>query len=208
MPKKKIKLGVLISGSGTNLQRIIDGCESGEIPAQVVLVISDKGDAYGLKRAQKHGVPNVFLNPKDFKSPKEYNREILLVLEDYDVDLVAMAGYMRLLGEEVIKAYPNWVMNIHPALLPSFPGEHGVRDALQYGVKVSGVTVQFANEVFDEGPIILQESVPVFDDDTEETLHQRLHEIEYRLYPEAIKLFAEGRLEVKGRKVIRKDESK
>ena len=116
-----------------------------------------------------------------------------------------MAGYMRLLGKEVLDGFPNRVMNIHPALLPSFPGADGAGDALSYGVKVSGVTVQFANEVFDEGPIILQDSVPVYDDDTKETLHQRLHEIEYRLYPEAIKLFAEGRLAIKDRKVIRKD---
>ena len=196
-----IRLGVLISGSGSNLQAIIDKCEAGELPARVAVVISNKGDAYGLKRAEKHAIPSVFLPRKEFPDEVSYNSAILHHLKEHEVDLVVMAGYMRLLGKEVLDAYPNRVLNLHPALLPSFPGAHGIEDALDYGVKVTGVTVHFANEIFDEGPIILQEAVPILEDDTEETLAERIHAVEHVLYPRAIKLYCEGRLEIDGRKI-------
>lgn len=197
----KIKVGVLASGSGTNLQAIIGASEKGEIPAQVALVLSDKKDAFALKRAENQDIPHFFVDPKKFSSREEYDTELLRILNEYQADLVVLAGFMRLMSSVFIKAFRNRVMNIHPALLPSFPGTHGVRDALGYGVKVCGVTVHFADEGLDTGPIILQEAVPVLEKDTEETLHNRIHRAEYRVYPEAIKLFAEGRLKIEGRKV-------
>jgi phosphoribosylglycinamide formyltransferase-1 len=198
---EKVKIGVLISGSGSNLQAIMDKCESGDIAADVVVVVSNKADAYGLTRAANHNVDGVFLNRKEHDGEASYNNAILQVLRNHGVDLVVMAGYMRLLGKEVLNAYPNKVMNIHPALLPSFPGAHGIKDALDYGVKATGVTVHFANEVFDEGPIILQETLPVFEDDSEESLAERIHAIEHEIYPRAIKLYCEGKLVIEGRKV-------
>ncbi|MBS3909795.1 MAG: phosphoribosylglycinamide formyltransferase [Actinobacteria bacterium] len=196
-----VKLGVLISGSGSNLQAVIDSCEAGELGAEVAVVISNRADAYGLVRAEQHGIARVVLPRKAFADEASYNSAIRDTLKEHDVELVVMAGYMRLLGKEVLDAYVNRVVNLHPALLPSFAGAHGIKDALDYGVKVAGVTVHFANEVFDEGPIILQEALAVREDDTEETLAARVHEIEHRILPEAIKLYSEGRLEVVGRKV-------
>jgi phosphoribosylglycinamide formyltransferase-1 len=200
-----VKLGVLISGSGSNLQAIIDRCEAGELGSEVAVVISNRADAYGLVRAEQHGIARVVLPRKAFADEASYNSAIRDTLKEHDVELVVMAGYMRLLGKEVLDAYANRVVNLHPALLPSFAGAHGIKDALDYGVKVAGVTVHFANEVFDEGPIILQEALAVREDDTEETLAERIHEIEHRILPKAIKLYAEGRLEVVGRKVRIKD---
>lgn len=203
-----LKLGVLLSGSGTNLQAIIDACERGALPARVVVVISDRPEAYGLVRAEKHGIPGVVVERQAFKSSSDFNHYILSLLKSHDVQLVVMAGYMRLLGKEVLDAYPDAVLNIHPALLPSFAGAHGIRDALDRGVKVTGVTIHFANEVFDHGPIIAQEAIVVADDDTEESLAERIHAVEHRLYPAVIKLYAEGRLHVDGRKVRIIEEAK
>ena len=196
-----VRLGVLISGSGSNLQAVIDRCEAGELGSEVAVVISSRADAYGLVRAEEHGIARVVLPRKAFADETSYNSAIRDTLKEHDVELVVMAGYMRLLGKEVLNAYVNRVVNLHPALLPSFAGAHGIKDALDYGVKVVGVTVHFANEVFDEGPIILQEALAVREDDTEETLAVRIHEIEHRILPAAIKLYSEGRLEVVGRKV-------
>jgi len=198
---KEIRLGVLASGSGTNLQAIIDSSEAGKIPARVTVVLSDKADAFALKRAEKHGISHFFVDPKKFDSGEDYDKELIRILKEHQVDLMILAGFMRLMSSLFIQTFRNRVMNIHPALLPSFPGTHGVRDALNYGVKVSGVTVHFADEGLDTGPIILQEAVPVLEDDTEETLHNRIHQAEYRVYPEAIRLFAEGRLKIEGRRV-------
>jgi len=198
---KKIKLGVLASGSGTNLQAIIDACESGEVSAEVVLVVSNVSDAYSLERAKKHGIKAVFIDKDNFESRKDYDGELISILRDNQVDLVVLAGYMLLVGSEFVRAFKGRIMNIHPALLPSFPGTHGVKDALDYGVKVSGVTVHFVDEGLDTGPIILQEAVAVMENDTVESLHGRIHQAEYRIYPAAIKLFAEGRLKIEGRKV-------
>ncbi len=198
---EKLRVGVLASGGGTNLQAIIDASEAGEISAEVVVVISDCDDAHALVRAAKFRIANFCYQPKEFETRDDLNHQIRETLDVHNVGLVVMAGYMRLLGREVLSAYENRVLNIHPALLPSFPGAHGVRDALDYGVKVAGLTVHFASEEFDEGPVIFQEAVPVYDDDTEETLHNRIHELEYRLYPLAVKYYALGRLKVEGRKV-------
>ncbi len=196
-----LRLGVLVSGSGSNLQAIIDKCAMGELPAEVAVVISDRADAFALERARRAGVPAVFVDREAHGSASAFNAEIARILRQHDVGLVVMAGYMRLLGREVLEAYPNRVLNLHPALLPSFPGAHGIADALAYGVKVTGVTVHFANEKFDDGPIILQEAVYVREDDDEESLAERIHEVEHRILPEAIKLFAEGRLKIEGKRV-------
>lgn len=201
MSNGKTRLGVLISGSGSNLQSIIDKCESGYLPAEVAVVISNKAGAYGLTRAENHGIPGVVLVRKEHLDESSYNEAVLGALHAHNVDLVVMAGYMRLLGAEVLDAYPNKVLNLHPALLPSFPGAHGITDALDYGVKVTGVTVHFANEVFDEGPIILQEAVPVAEDDTENSLAKKIHAVEHVLYPRAIKLYCEGALTIEGKRV-------
>lgn len=202
------RLGVLISGSGTNLENIARRIEEGSLPARIAVVLSDREDAYGLVRAREHGLQALFVDPAAFPDRASYDRELLRVLEANGVELVVLAGYMRLVGPEFVDRYRLRIMNIHPALLPSFPGTSGVADALAYGVKVTGVTVHFVDEGLDTGPIILQEAVPVLPGDDVETLHQRIHEVEYRLYPEAIRLFCLGRLRVEGRRVFILEEGK
>lgn len=198
---RKLQIGVLISGSGTNLQAIIDATEAGGIDARVAVVISSHAGAHGLVRARKHDIDGVHIDRGDFNTSHDYNRAILRELRAHDVDLVVMAGYMRLLGKEVLNEFPNAVVNLHPALLPSFPGASGIKDAFDYGVKVTGVTVHFANEVFDEGPIIAQECVAIAEDDTLESLEAKMHEVEHRLLPQALQLIAQGRVSVVGRRV-------
>lgn len=195
------RFGVLISGSGTNLQSIIDACASGEIAGEVAVVVSNRADAFGLERARRAGVHALHVDPKAYPDAASYNHALRLALDAHAVDYVIMAGYMKLLGAEVLDAYPSRVVNIHPALLPSFPGAHGIRDAFDHAVKVTGVTVHFANEVFDEGPIIAQEAVPVLEGDTIESLEQRIHAVEHRLYPAALAVIADGRIVIEGRKV-------
>ncbi|MEN6430445.1 MAG: phosphoribosylglycinamide formyltransferase [Coriobacteriales bacterium] len=197
----EFRVGVLISGSGTNLQALIDAFAAGVIDGQVVVVISNKYDAFGLVRAKRAGIPTELVDPARFRSIEEYNHAITEVLLRYEVSLVVMAGYMRLLGQEVLSAFEGKVMNLHPALLPAFPGASAIRDAFEYGVKVTGVTVHFADEGFDRGPIICQEAVRVEEDDTVATLEAKIHEVEHRLLVEAVKLFSQGRLEIVGRKV-------
>ena len=194
-----MRIGVLVSGSGTNLQAILDACEAGDLPAEVVCVVSDREDAYALVRAGCAGLPAMFIDRKAYRDEDEFNHAILDVLQGCGVDYVVMAGYMRLLGKEVLDAFPMRVLNIHPTLLPSFPGAHGIRDAFEYGVKVTGVTVHFANEVFDRGPILAQEEVYVDDADTVETLEAKIHKVEHRLYPAALKAIASGRVRIEGR---------
>ena len=196
-----ITLGILISGSGTNLQAIIEAIEAGELDARIGLVLSNKQDAYGLTRARTAGIEAHFVDPRTFDSMHEYNETLREALQASDVDYVVMAGYMKLLGAEVLNAFPHRVVNLHPALLPSFPGAHGIADALDYGVKVTGVTVHFADEVFDRGAIIAQEAVVVREDDTQESLAERIHEVEHRLYPAALQLIAENKVHISGRKV-------
>ena len=199
-------IGVLVSGSGSNLQSIIDHVESGYLKdVKLSVVISDKRDAYALERAKIHGIDAVFIDPQSHGSKMEFEKKIIETLQLYNVDLVLLAGYMRILGSEVIQTYRDRIMNIHPALLPSFKGLHGPRQALEYGVKVAGCTVHFVDEGMDSGPIIIQSSVPVKDDDTENTLASRILEQEHRIFPEAIKLFTEGKLKVDGRIVLRRD---
>jgi phosphoribosylglycinamide formyltransferase-1 len=194
-----LALGVLISGSGTNLQAIIDACASGAIDARVAVVIANKESAYGIERARKAGIPAVHLDPASYGDTRAYNHAIAETLESHGVKLVVMAGYMRLLGREVLEAYPHAVINLHPALLPSFPGASAIHDAFEHGVKVTGVTVHFADEEFDRGPIISQEPVRIEEDDTLASLEAKIHEAEHRLLPEAIGLIAGGRIRLDGR---------
>jgi phosphoribosylglycinamide formyltransferase-1 len=194
-----LRVGVLLSGSGTNLQAILDAAPGS--PYEVVVVVSDRADAGGLERARRAGVPAVHVDPKAFPSREAFDEVLVRVLEEHRVGLVCLAGFMRILSPTFVKAFEGRILNIHPALLPAFPGAHAVRDALAWGVKVTGTTVHIVDEEVDHGPIVLQEAVPVLEDDDEETLHQRIKAVEHRLYPEAIRLVAEGRLRVEGRRV-------
>ena len=204
-PVNTPRLGVLASGRGSNLQAIIDAIERGTLHAQIAVVISNKKDALALERARKHGVTDVFLDPKPFAgqpdSREAYDRAVLEVLRKHDVDLVLLAGYMKIVTSVLIGAYQNRMMNIHPSLLPAFPGLEGQKKALEWGVKVAGCTVHFVTEGVDEGPIIMQAAVPILDGDTPETLAARILEEEHRIFPRAVQLYAEGRLTVEGRRV-------
>jgi len=196
-----LRIGVLASGRGSNLQAIIDVIEGGKLDGRLAVVVSDRADAQALERALKHGVKGVFVDPKAYPNREAFDQAVLGVLAENRVELVCLAGYMRVLSPTFVRALPGQIMNIHPALLPSFPGLHAQRQALQYGVKVSGATVHFVDEGVDTGPIICQAAVPVSGDDTEQTLAARILEQEHQLYARAIRLFAEGRLEIRGRRV-------
>jgi phosphoribosylglycinamide formyltransferase-1 len=208
---KPVPIGVLISGSGTNLQAIIDAIATKKLDANIAVVLSNKADAYGLARAQNHGIRTEVLDHKAFASREAYDQAVVDLLRGRGVELVVLAGFMRLLSPVFIKAYSNRIMNIHPALLPSFPGLHVQKKALDHGVRFAGCTVHFVNEDCDEGPIIIQAVVPVFPDESEEQLAARILKQEHRIYPRAIQLYAEGRLHVVGRRVLvdrlAKDES-
>jgi len=199
---KQVPIGVLISGTGTNLQAIIDAIESGKLDAKIEVVLSNKADAYGLVRARNHQIPTEVLNHKNFSSRETYDEAVVALLRERRVELVVLAGFMRLLSAVFVKAYSNRIMNIHPALLPAFPGLNVQQRALEHGARFSGCTVHFVNEECDEGPIIIQAVVPVLPDDTGETLAVRILEQEHRIYPRAIQLFAEGRLKIIGRRVL------
>ena len=201
MADNKLRIAVLVSGSGTNLQAILDHCAAGNINGEVVCVISNRASAFGLERAKTHGIPGHYLGHKLFSDRKEYDAALVQTLNSYNVELVVLAGFMRIVTPVLLDAFPLGVMNIHPALLPAFPGLDAQRQAIEYGVKVSGCTVHFVDDGTDTGPIILQSVVPVLEDDTEETLSRRIHVEEHRLYPEAIRLFAEKRITVEGRRV-------
>jgi len=193
-----LNLGVLASGRGSNFQAIIDEIEKGRINAKIQLLVVDNSNAYAIERAKKHGIEYLVIRPKEFSSKDDYYLKIAKVLTKRRVGLVVLAGFMRVIGRNLIDAFPNRIMNIHPAILPAFPGLHGQRQAREYGVKISGCTVHFVDEGMDTGPIIIQAAVPVYHDDTEETLSGRILKLEHKIYPEAIRLFSEGRLEVKG----------
>ena len=198
-----IKLGVMCSGRGTDLQSIIDAIQNGELNAEISIVITDKPNVMALERATKAGIKNICVDRKKFTERADFESELLKNLEG--VDLVILAGFMRIVSPDFVRHYEGRLMNIHPSLLPAFPGAHAHRDALAYGVKVSGCTVHFVDEGTDSGPIILQAAVEVHKDDTEETLSARILEKEHIIYPQAIKLFVEGKLEIVGRKVLIKD---
>jgi len=206
-----IRIGVLVSGSGSNLQSILDACERSEIEGKVSVVISNVPGVYALERAVKKDVPTVVLSHSGFTDRESYDRELVRILKEHQVDLVALAGFMRVITPVFLKSFPGKVMNIHPALLPSFPGLGVRQKAIDYGVRFSGCTVHFVDDGVDTGPIIIQAVVPVYPDDTEEALKDRILKEEHKIYPKAIQLFAQGRLTIEGRKVLvsgyAKDES-
>jgi phosphoribosylglycinamide formyltransferase 1 len=198
----RLRLAVLASGRGSNLGAILDACRRDEFPARVVVVVSDREGAAALQRARGDGVDGVFLDPKAYDDRAAYDQALVATLERYRPGLVCLAGFMRLLSPAFVGAWAGRLMNIHPSLLPAFPGLHPHRQALEYGVKVSGATVHFVDDGVDTGPVVLQASVPVRSDDTEDTLSARILAEEHRIYPEAIRLFAEGRLAIAGRRVL------
>ena len=201
-----VRLGVLASGRGSNLQAIIEAIEQRALSAEIAVVLSNKQEAVALERARKHGAPSVWLDPKPFAgrpaSREAYDRAVLEVLQKHEVDLVLLAGYMKIVTAVLVTAYQNRMMNIHPSLLPSFPGLDVQKKAIEHGCKIAGCTVHFVTEGVDEGPIIIQAAVPIAEGDTPETLAARILEHEHRIYPRAIQLYAEGRLRVEGRRVL------
>ena len=195
----KINVAVFVSGGGTNLQAVID---SGIESANIAVVVCDTPGAMAIERARNHGIPVELVNSGDFESREEFERQIVAKIARYDIGLVVLAGFMRILTPYFIGRFANRIINIHPSLLPSFPGTNSVRQALDYGVKQTGCTVHFVREEVDAGPIILQAVVPVTEEDTEETLLEKVHTEEHRILPEAVRLFCEGRLSLSGRRVL------
>ncbi len=198
---RQLKIGVLASGGGTNLQAIIDRCADGSLPASIVLVISNNPGAGCLERAAKAGIPTLCVDHRQFSNRGEFDRQVVSALQQAGVELVALAGFMRLISDTFLQAFHHRIINIHPALLPAFPGLHVQRKALEYGARFSGCTVHFVDGGVDTGPIIMQAVVPVLEDDDEDSLATRILQQEHRIYPRAIQLFAEGRLQVEGRRV-------
>ncbi len=201
MASDVFKIGVLVSGRGTNLQAIIDQISCGHIPAKIEIILSNKKDAPALDRGKSHGIKSIFVNPKNFNSKSDFDLALVAELKKHKVDLICLAGYMKILGKEFIQSFPNKIINIHPSLLPAFPGLNVQQKAIDYGVKFSGCTVHYVNEEVDSGPIILQAVVPVLDNDNEESLANRILEQEHKIYPEAIKLIAEKKIKIINRKV-------
>lgn len=195
-------IGVLISGRGSNMQSIVEACKRGYINAKVSIVLSNRAEAPGLEFARSENIETVVLPHKAFPVREDYDRQVVDILHQKQVDLICLAGFMRLLSSVFVSAFPNRIMNIHPALLPSFPGLHAQKQAVEYGVKVTGCTVHFVDEGLDSGPIILQKILEVKPDDTEDSLSQRLLPLEHAAYVEAVKLFFDGRLHVENRKVV------
>ncbi len=199
--RKKLRIGALASGGGSNIQSIIDHIESGKLHARIVILLSDNSEAEVLRRAERHGIPHRVINPNGFKNREDHDQAMVRVLKENEVDLVVLAGYTRVISSGFVASFPGRIMNIHPALLPSFPGLHVQQKAAEYGVRFSGCTVHFVDEGTDTGPIIIQAVVPVLPGDTGETLGARILKQEHRIYPEAIRLFSENRLKIQGRHV-------
>ena len=204
MPSEKFKLAVLVSGRGSNLQAIIDSIEKNNLAAEISLILSNVPDAYALQRGKKHGLESIFLDPKSFSSRDDYEKQMIELLQTKSIDLVCLAGFMRILGKKFIDAFSGKIINIHPSLLPAFPGLNVQKKALQHGVRFSGCTVHFVNEEVDGGAIISQAVVPILDADDTQSLSDRILEQEHIIYPEAIRLIIEDRLELSGRRVVRK----
>jgi phosphoribosylglycinamide formyltransferase-1 len=196
-----VRIGILASGRGSNFQSIVDAVNNKSLNAEIVVLITDNPSAYAIERAKKYGIEYLVMKPGDFNSKDDYFIEVADKLKKREIGLVVLAGFMRIVGKALIDAFPNRIMNIHPALLPAFPGLHSQRQAIKYGAKISGCTVHFVDEGMDTGPVIIQAAVPVFQHDTEETLSERILGLEHKIYPEAIRLFSEGRIEMKGRTV-------
>jgi phosphoribosylglycinamide formyltransferase-1 len=201
----RLAVGVLASGRGSNLQALLEACAAPRFPARIAVVVSDREQALALERAEAAGVPAVWVSPKDFGDRAAWEAAVVAELRARDVGLVCLAGFMRLLSPAFVRAFHGRILNIHPSLLPAFPGLHAQRQALDHGVRVAGATVHFVDEGLDSGPIVLQAAVAVEPGDTEDTLAARILTEEHRLYPAAVRLFAEGRLEIAGRRVIVKE---
>ena len=204
MPLNIFKLAVLVSGRGSNLQAIIDSIDREELDAHLSIVISNTKDAMALKRAEKHGIKTIFIDPSTYLNSKEYDKALVLKLKEFSIDLICLAGYMRILGEEVIQTFEKKIINMHPSLLPAFSGLNAQKQAINYGVKFSGCTVHFVDSGVDSGPIILQTVVPVYDNDDEKSLSKRILEQEHYLYPKAIKMIQEKKIRLNGRTVTSK----
>jgi len=199
---KTMNIAVFASGNGSNLQALIDAEEKSELDkGKITLVVSDKPEAFALKRAQKAGISTFILEGTSFKSREEYDKKVHQRLQEEDIGLIVLAGFMRILSDFFVDEYRGRILNIHPALLPSFKGAHGIKDAFESGVKVTGVTVHFVTKELDAGPIILQRSLKVEENDTLDTVEEKIHGIEHKLYPEAVRLFVQGKLEIVGAKV-------
>jgi len=201
---KIFKLAILVSGYGSNLQAIIDNIERNYLSAEIALVLSNVKNAFALERGKKHGLETIFLDPKTFTNRDDYEDKMIEILQSKSIDLICLAGFMRILSKKFIQTFPKKIINIHPSLLPAFPGLNVQKKALEYGVKFSGCTVHFVNEEVDGGPIILQSAVPILDEDNTESLSERILEQEHIIYPEAIKLIIEKKLAFSGRRVLRK----
>jgi phosphoribosylglycinamide formyltransferase-1 len=201
-PKKKGKIAVFLSGRGSNFMAIHDAILSGKVNAEIGVVFSNKKDAQGLQIAKERGLPTLHLNPKEYDSRESYETDIIDELKKQDIDLICLAGYMKILSPLLCTEYTNKIINIHPALLPSFPGLHVQQKAIDWGVRYSGATVHFVTPDVDMGPIILQAVVPVFQDDTEETLSARILIEEHKIYPESVSLYFEGKIEIRDHKVF------
>ncbi|MDD4665428.1 MAG: phosphoribosylglycinamide formyltransferase [Clostridia bacterium] len=199
---KRLRLAVLVSGRGSNLQAILKACKGGQINAEVVVVLSDQENAVALERAKKEGIPSFWVNPAEFSTKKEYEEKLVQVINSFTVDYLLLAGFMRVLSTVFMRGVKVPLLNIHPSLLPAFTGLHAQRQALEYGVRYSGCTVHFVDEGVDTGPIILQAVVPVYPNDTEESLSQRILQEEHRLYPKVVQLLSEGKIRCEGRKVM------
>ncbi len=195
-------IAVLASGQGSNLEAIFEAIERGEVAGRVVLVISDRAEAPALERAKKRNIRALFLDPKQYESREAYDRVLAAELKKMQAELIVLAGFMRLLSRQFIEKFPMQIINIHPALLPAFPGTDGIEQAFKYGVKVTGCTVHFVDEGLDSGPVILQSTVPVLQQESIETLEQRIHAAEHRTYPTAIDLFCRDKLKVEGRRCL------
>lgn len=204
MPDPKVRLGVLASGRGSNLMVILEACEASKIDATVAVVVSDRQQSEAIEHARLQGVDAVFLAPKAYSSREEFDAAVAGILDAHHVDLIVLAGYMRLVTSRLIDPYRNRIINIHPSLLPSFPGLKAQRQALEWGSRITGCTVHFVDNTMDQGPIIIQAVVPLLEGDTEEILETRILDQEHRILPQAIQYFSEGRLEVDGRRVILK----
>jgi phosphoribosylglycinamide formyltransferase 1 len=198
------KLAVLVSGDGSNLQAIIDSIERKELDAHISIVISNTRNAKAIIRAEKHGIKTKFIDPSAHLNNQEYDKALIAKLNESSIDLICLAGYMRILGEEVIQAFENKIVNIHPSLLPAFPGLSAQKQAIEHGVKFSGCTVHFVDSGIDNGPIILQTAVPVYDNDDEDSLSKRIIKQEHYLYPKAIKMIKEHKISLNGRTVMTK----
>lgn len=199
--RRKISLGVLVSGNGSNLQSLIENIENNRLDGRISIVISNNQDAYALKRCRKHNIPTAVVDHNLFASREDFDRRMIEILNASGVELVVMAGFMRILTPVFFQAFPMKILNIHPALLPSFPGLHVQQKAVDYGVKFSGCTVHFADEGVDSGPIVIQAVVPVYDNDDGKSLSERILQEEHRIYSQAIQYYAEGRIAITGRRV-------